>query len=81
MRPRFDPGLGRSPGKGKATLPTSVFWPELYTVHGGHKESDMTERLSFSLHFHFQYSCLRNPMDRGARWAAVCGIARESDMT
>ena len=27
-----------------------------------------------------QYSCLENPMDRGARWAAVHGVA-ESDMT
>ena len=27
-----------------------------------------------------QYSCLENPMDRGARWATVHGIA-ESDMT
>ena len=46
----------------------------------GRKESDMTERL----HFHFslsrigegngnplQYSCLENPMDRGAWWATV----------
>ena len=23
-----------------------------------------------------QYSCLENPMDRGARWAAVHGVAR-----
>ena len=23
-----------------------------------------------------QYSCLGNPMDRGARWATVCGIAK-----
>ena len=23
-----------------------------------------------------QYSCLENPMDRGAWWAAVCGIAK-----
>ena len=22
-----------------------------------------------------QYSCLENPMDRGASWAAVCGVA------
>ena len=47
--------------------------------------SDTTERL----HFHFslsrigeggggplQCSCLENPRDRGAWWAAVCGIAR-----
>ena len=48
----------------------------------GHKESDMTERL----HFHFslsctgkgngnplQCSCLENPRDGGAWWAAVYG--------
>ena len=28
-----------------------------------------------------QYSCLGNPMDRGARRATVCGVARESDTT
>ena len=27
-----------------------------------------------------QYSCPENPMDRGAWWAIVCGVAR-SDMT
>ena len=27
-----------------------------------------------------QYSCLRNPMDRGAWWATVLGVT-ESDMT
>ena len=26
-----------------------------------------------------QYSCLENPMDRGAWWAAVHGVAKESD--
>ena len=49
----------------------------------GHEESDMTERL----HFHFslscigegngnplQCSCLENPRDRGAWWAAVHGV-------
>ena len=48
----------------------------------GNKESDMTERL----HFHFslpcigegngnplQYSCLENPRDGGAWWAAIYG--------
>ena len=28
-----------------------------------------------------QYSCLENPMDRGARWATVHGIAKELDTT
>ena len=51
----------------------------------GCEESDMTERL----HFHFslsctgegdgnpvQYSCLENPRDRGAWWAAIYGVAQ-----
>ena len=51
----------------------------------GHTESDTTERL----HFHFslscigegngtplQYSCLENPTDGGAWWAAVHGVAK-----
>ena len=28
-----------------------------------------------------QYSCLRNTKDRGAPWATVLGVAKESDMT
>ena len=28
-----------------------------------------------------QYSCLENPMDRGTWWAAVNGVAEESDKT
>ena len=52
---------------------------------GGRKESDTTERL----HFHFslscigegngnplQCSCLENPRDGGAWWAAVYGVAQ-----
>ena len=51
----------------------------------GRKESDMTERL----HFHFslswigegngnplQCSCLENPRDGGAWWAAIYGVAQ-----
>ena len=51
----------------------------------GHQESDTTERL----HFHFslscigegngnpfQCSCLENPRDGGAWWAAVYGVAQ-----
>ena len=29
----------------------------------------------------FQYSCLANPMDRGAWWATVHGITEELDTT
>ena len=28
-----------------------------------------------------QYSCLRNPMDKGAWWITVHGVTEESDMT
>ena len=28
-----------------------------------------------------QYSCLGNPMDRGACWATVHGVTKESDTT
>ena len=28
-----------------------------------------------------QYSCLGNPMDRGAWWATVPGVTKESDTT
>ena len=28
-----------------------------------------------------EHFCLENPMDRGAWWAAVPGVAKESDMT
>ena len=51
----------------------------------GREESDTTERLCF--HFSlpcigegngnpFQCSCLENPRDRGAWWAAVYGVAQ-----
>ena len=29
----------------------------------------------------FQYSCLENPMDRGAGKTMVCGFTKESDTT
>ena len=28
-----------------------------------------------------QYSCLENPMDRGAWWATAHGVTKQSDMT
>ena len=54
------PGLGRSPGEGNgyplqySCLENSMdrgAWQA--TVHGGHKESDMTD-----CYFHFQKSCV-----------------------
>ena len=51
----------------------------------GRKESDTTERLHFDFPLSctgggngnpLQCSCLENPMDRGAWWAAVYGIAQ-----
>ena len=68
-----------SPGKsqGRRSLVGCSPW--------GHEESDTTERL----HFHFslsctgegngnplQCSCLENPRDGGAWWAAVYGVAQ-----
>ena len=51
----------------------------------GHEESDTTERLHFDFSLScigegngnpLQYSCLENPRDGGAWWAAVYGIAQ-----
>ena len=51
----------------------------------GRTESDTTERLHFDFSLScigggngnpLQYSCLENPMDRGAWWAAVYGVAQ-----
>ena len=61
-------------------------WGSLVGCHlWGRTESDTTERL----HFHFSFSCiaegngnplqcscLENPRDRGAWWAAIYGVAR-----
>ena len=52
---------------------------------GGREESEMTERLHFDFSLScigedngnpLQYSCLENPRDGGAWWAAVCGITQ-----
>ena len=71
-----------------STLAWNIPWTERYLVGcrlWGRTESDTTERL----HFHFslscigegngnplQCSCLENPRDGGAWWAAVYGVAR-----
>ena len=69
--------LGLSKSHGRKSLLGCSPW--------GREELDTTERL----HFHFslscigegngtplQYSCLENPMDGGAWWAAVHGVAK-----
>ena len=51
----------------------------------GLKESDTTERLHFDFSLScigegngnpLQYSCLENPRDGGARWAAISGVTQ-----
>ena len=51
----------------------------------GREESDTTERLHFPFSLScigegnsspLQCSCLKDPRDRGAWWAAVCGVAQ-----
>ena len=70
-----------------STLGWKIPWTEEsgWLQSMGRQESDTTERL----HFHFslscigegngnplQCSCLENPRDRGAWWAAVYGVAQ-----
>ena len=78
-RKQWHPTPGLLPGK-------SHGWRSLVGCSPwGHWESDTTERL----HFHFslpcvgegngnplQCSCLENPRDGGARWAAVYGVTQ-----
>ena len=42
----------------------------------GHKEPQEKEMAT-----QIQYSCLENPMERGAWWATVHGVPKESDRT
>ena len=78
-RRHWHPTLVLLPGKshGRRSLVGCSPW--------GRKESNTTEQL----HFHFslscigeghgnplQCSCLENPRDGGAQWAAVCGVAQ-----
>ena len=68
-----------------STLAWKIPWTEEPGLPWGHKESDTTERLPF--HFSLsctgegngnllQCSCLENPRDGGASWAAVYGVAQ-----
>ena len=68
-----------------ATHSSNLAWKIPWVEETGRLQSDTTERF----HFHFslscigegngnplQYSCLENPRDGGARWAAVYGVAQ-----
>ena len=80
----FRPGQAMAPHS--STLAWKIPWTEEPSgLQGGRWESDTTERL----HFHFslscigkgngnplQCSCLENPRDRGAWWAAIHGVSQ-----
>ena len=88
--PWFHPWVGKIPWSRK-WQPTPVFLSGKshgqrslvgYSPRG-HKESDMTERFHFSLSCigegngnPLQCSCLENPRDGGAWWAAINGITQ-----
>ena len=68
-------------------LPGKSHWQRSLVGYSpwGHEESDTTERLHFQFSLScvreengnpLQCSCLENPGDRGAWWAAVCGVAQ-----
>ena len=88
----FDPCVGKIPWSRKwqptpIFLPGKLHGQRSLVRYSpwGHKESDTTERLQF--HFSLscigegngnplQCSCLENPRDGGAWWAAVYGVAQ-----
>ena len=71
-----------------STLAWKIPWmeePGWAVVHGVAEESDTTERLHFDFSLScigegngnpLQCSCLENPRDRGAWWAAIYGVAQ-----
>ena len=78
------PGLGRSPGEGVGH-PLQCFWPSLVAqrvknlpaiqetwVQSLGWEDPLEEGTGNPL----QYSCLENPMDRGAWWATAHGVPK-----
>ena len=80
---------GFMPEKAMATHSSHLAWKIPWMEESGGLQLDTTERL----HFHFSFSCigegngnplqcscLENPRDRGAWWAAIYGVA-ESDTT
>ena len=87
----IDPGILIYYEKAMATHSSTLAWEISWMEEPGRlqsmgrEESDTTERLHF--HFSFsctgegngkplQYSCLENPRDGGAWWAAIYGVAQ-----
>ena len=67
MWDRFNFWVGKIPWRRKR-LPTPVFWPgEFQGLYSPCREGNGPP---------LQYSCLENPMDGGAWWAAVHGVAK-----
>ena len=88
---QYLPNVNAKPEKAMAPHSNTLAWKIPWTEEPGrlypwgHEESDTTERL----HFHFslsytgdgngsplQCSCLENPMEGGACWAAIYGVAQ-----
>ena len=65
--------LVKNPPAMQETWVQSPGWEE--SLEKGKTTHYMTEGLSLS----FTHSCLRNPMDRGAWWAIVHEVTKESD--
>ena len=71
-----------------STLAWKIPWteePDRLQSMGSQEESDTTERLHFQFSLSctgegngnpLQCSCLENPRDGGAWWAAVCGVTQ-----
>ena len=79
----FNSWVGKIPW-GRKWQPTPVFLPGKFPGQKGlagyslwdHKELDTTEWLGEGNGTPLQHSCLENPLDGGAWWAAVHGVAK-----
>ena len=79
-RPGFNPWVGKIPWR-RERLPTPVFWPgEFHGLYSsqGHKESDMTERLSLPFPSHWVLDAVCGlslaVVSRGYSLTVVCGL-------
>ena len=78
----LDPWSQKTPWRRK-WQPTPVFLPEFPLTEEpgglqstGSQESDMTQQLNYHHQHHPQYTCLKNPMDKGTWRAMVHGVAQ-----